>query len=109
MKIDYVSPEYTSVKCGIRKKDSSKLGLTFATLWTIACQVPLSMHSPGKSTGVGCHALLQIFLSQGSNPPISSLTFQADSLPLTHQEMSCSIFGQYIKDYNLIIISHLQY
>ena len=53
MTIDYVSPEYTSVKCGIRKKDSSKLGLTFATLWTIACQVPLSMHSPGKSTGVG--------------------------------------------------------
>ena len=31
----------------------------FATLWTTACQAPLSTDSPGKSTGVGCHALLQ--------------------------------------------------
>ena len=30
---------------------------------------PLSMDSPGKSTGVGCHSLLQgIFLTQGLNP-----------------------------------------
>ena len=35
----------------------------FATLWMIARQAPLSMDSPGKNTGVGCHALLQgIFL-----------------------------------------------
>ena len=26
----------------------------FATLWTTACQAPLSTDSPGKSTGVGC-------------------------------------------------------
>ena len=25
-----------------------------ATLWTVACQVPLSRDSPGKNTGVGC-------------------------------------------------------
>ena len=32
------------------------------------CQAPLSWDSPGKNTGVGCHALLQgIFLTQGSN------------------------------------------
>ena len=40
--------------------------------------------SPGKNTGVGCHALLQgIFPTQGANPgsePRSS-TLQADSLP----------------------------
>jgi len=36
--------------------------------------------SPGKDTGVGCHALLQgIFLTQGSNP--SLMHWQADSLP----------------------------
>ena len=29
----------------------------FVTLWTIARQVPLSMDSPGKNTGVGCHIL----------------------------------------------------
>ena len=35
--------------------------------------------SPGKNTGVGCHALLQgIFPTQGSNP--NSLHSQADSL-----------------------------
>ena len=43
MKIDYISSKDTSVKCGIRKKDGTKLSLTLATLWTIACQVPLSM------------------------------------------------------------------
>ena len=39
--------------------------------------------SPGKSTGVVCHALLQgIFLSQGSNPCLSShLHWQAGPLP----------------------------
>ena len=42
----------------------------FATPWTVAFT---KHHSPwdflGKSTGVGCHFLLQgIFLTQGSNP-----------------------------------------
>ena len=38
------------------------------TLWTVDCPVPLSWDSPGKNTGVGCHAHLQgIFLAQGSN------------------------------------------
>ena len=41
------------------------------TLWTIAQQAPLSMDSPGKNTGVGCHFLLQgIFLIQESNPSL---------------------------------------
>ena len=31
----------------------------FATSCTIACQAPLPWDSPGKNTGVGCHALLQ--------------------------------------------------
>ena len=35
---------------------------------TAAHQAPLSLDSPGKNTGVGCHALLQgIFLTQGLN------------------------------------------
>ena len=29
------------------------------TLLTVACQAPLSMDSPGKNTGVDCHALFQ--------------------------------------------------
>ena len=42
------------------------------------------MDSPGKSTGVGFHALLQgIFPTQGSNPGLLCLLhWQADSLPL---------------------------
>ena len=41
-------------------------------------------HSPGKNTGVGCHAIIQgIFLTQGSNPLfLRLLHWQADSLPL---------------------------
>ena len=42
--------------------------------------------SPGKNTGVGCHALLQgIFPTQGSNPRLSCFRhWQAASLPLCH-------------------------
>ena len=34
--------------------------LTFTTLWTVACQAPISMGFPSKNTGVDCH-----FLSPG--------------------------------------------
>ena len=41
---------------------------TLGTPWTVACQAPLPMDSPGKNTRVGCHFLLQrIFLTQRSN------------------------------------------
>ena len=73
MKIDYVSPEYTSVKYGIRKKDSSKLGLTLATLWTIACQVPLSMAFSRQEYWGG----FAIFFSRGSSRPRNQTRFQA--------------------------------
>ena len=36
----------------------------FVTLWTMACQAPLSVGFSSKNTGVGCHALLQ-----GSSQP----------------------------------------
>ena len=52
------------------------------TLWTVACQVPLSMRFPGKNTGVGCHFLQGIFLTQGSNPHL--LHWKANSLSLSH-------------------------
>ena len=56
----------------------------FETPWTVALQAPLFMDSPGKNTGVGCHALLQgIFLTQGSNLRLFHLLhWQARSLPL---------------------------
>ena len=51
---------------------------------SVAHQAPLSMDSPGKNTGVGCHALLQgIFPTQGSNVCLLRLLhWQAGSLPL---------------------------
>ena len=40
----------------------------FATLWTVACHHFCPWDSPGKNTGVGCHALLQGILPiQGLN------------------------------------------
>ena len=47
--------------------------------------------SPGKKTGVGCHALLRgIFLTQGSNPCLLCLLhWQAGSLPLAPPGKPC--------------------
>ena len=70
MKIDYVSPQYTSAKCGIRKKDSSKLGLTLATLWTIYSLPGSSVHGILQARVLEwvCNFLLQgIFQTQESN------------------------------------------
>ena len=55
-----------------------------ANPWPVAHQAPLYRDSPGKNTGVGCHALLQgIFPTQGSNPCLLGLLhWQAGSLPL---------------------------
>ena len=61
---------------------ATKSCLTFLQPHAVARQAPL-VHGifPGKSTGVGCHFLLQgIFLTQGSN-----VHWWADSLPLRHQ------------------------
>ena len=49
---------------------------------------------PNKNTGVACHFLHRIFPTQGSNPHI--LPWQADSLPLSHQEalqMGCAVLS----------------
>ena len=56
----------------------------FVNLWTVATRLLCPWDSPGKNTGVGCHAILQgIFLTQGSNPHLLNLLhWQADSLPL---------------------------
>ena len=53
-------------------------------------QAPLSMDSPGKNTGVGCHFLLQgMFPTQGSNPQF--LHWQAGSLSLAPPGMPLGI------------------
>ena len=49
--------------------------------------------SPGKNTGVGCHALLQgTFPTQGWNPCLLHLLHsQADSLPLEPPGRACAL------------------
>ena len=49
--------------------------------------------SPGKNTGVGCHALLQgIFLTQGSNPhSLLLMLWQAGSLSPILAPLSCTL------------------
>ena len=43
------------------------------TPWTVAARLLCPWDSPGKSTGVGCHALLQgIFPTQGLRPSLTS-------------------------------------
>ena len=53
------------------KESESEVSQSCLTVssWTVAYQAPPSMDFPDKSTGVGCHFLLQgIFPTQGSNP-----------------------------------------
>ena len=56
----------------------------FATLWTAASRLLYPWDSPGKNTGVGCHALLQgIVPTQESNLLLLGLLYwQVGSLPL---------------------------
>ena len=55
-----------------------------ATLWTVACQAPLSMGFPRQEYWSGCHFLLQGLLPY---PEIEfkSPAVQEDSSPLSHQ------------------------
>ena len=48
---------------------ATRLCLTLVTPWTVPARLLCPWDSPGKSTGVGCHFLLQgIFPTQESNP-----------------------------------------
>ena len=53
--------------------------------WTVAAKLLCPWDSPGKNTGMGCHALLRgIFPTQGSNLCLQHLpALQAGSLALT--------------------------
>ena len=61
----------------------------------------------GKNTGVGCHFLLQgLFLTRGLNS--SLLNWQADSLPLSHQERIVDLqYEVSFKVYNRVIQLHI--
>ena len=57
----------------------------FVIPWTVACQFSLCIEFSRQEYWSGCHFLHQgIFLTQGLNPNLQH--WQADSLPLSHQE-----------------------
>ena len=62
---------------------------------TVAHQAPRPWDSPGKSTGVGCHALLRgIFPTQGSNPGVlyyRLILYQLSYQVSPGQDVKCSI------------------
>ena len=73
----------------------------FATLWTQPARLLCPRDSPGKNTGVGCHALLQgTLLTQGSNLHLLNLLhWQVGSLPLVppgkpHHPLKVSQIGE---------------
>jgi len=63
----------------------------FVNLWTIACQPPCPWDSPGKNTGVSCHALIQGILHLFVSPALAggffttSTTWEAQSYHMTLQ------------------------
>ena len=94
--------------CEVKSLSRARL---FATPWTVACTTLLRpWNFPGKSTGVGCHFLLQgIFPTQGSNPGLphcrqtlyclsylcmyESESEVAQSCPTLCDPMDCSLPG----------------
>ena len=72
--------DYLLSKCCLVTKVVSD---SFAAPWTVVLQASLSLGFPGKTTGVGCHFLLQgIVMTQGSNTNV--LHLRMSSLPLSH-------------------------
>ena len=85
---------------------SSRVWL-FATPWTIALSLLCPWNSPGRTTGMDCHFILQrIFLTLGSNPGL--LHCRQILYHLSHQGMihfatrerkkSLKIFHKYDQD-----------
>ena len=60
--LEWVSISFSSAWKWKMKVKSLSHVLLLATPWTAAYQAPPSMGFPGKSTGVGCHCLLQKLL-----------------------------------------------
>ena len=72
---------------------------SYSTLWgQMDCSPGSSVHedSPGKNTGVGCHALLQgIFPTQGSNPGLPHC--RQILYHLSHQGSPYTYYNDFLK------------
>ena len=85
---------------------------TLLTPWPVACQVPLSMNSPGKNIGVGCHSILQeILWTQVSNPgllhcrqTLYQLIHQGSPESSVQRLKVCVLFGTFWSQISLNLI-----
>ena len=86
--MDEQSPQSASGGRWSRKKVKVLVSQSCLTLQPQPARLLCPWVSPGKNTGVGCHALLQgIFLTLGSNPRLLHLLhWQLGSLPLVPPE-----------------------
>ena len=80
-----------------------------ATPWTAAYQAPLSMNFPGKSTGVGCHCLLQYITSKSNRSFNSSqgrgLDFCLQDLPFsTLWHLSSMVWKLFCKQWSMKLL-----
>ena len=65
----YIAPAGISFRILKWKWSGSVMSDSLHTPWTVATRLLCPWDFPGKSTGMGCHFLLQgIFPTQGSNP-----------------------------------------
>ena len=93
LKAVYCHPAYLTY---MQSESESEFAQSCPTLCdTMDCSLPGSSvhgHFPGKSTGVGCHFLLQgIFLTQGLNPGL--LPCRQTLYRLRHQSTPCEMPG----------------
>ena len=101
----YVEKTYINIKqrrslcsvCDVHAQSLSCVRL-FATPWTVACQVPLSVGLPRQE-----YWSVLPFASPGDLPDpgtkLASLALQVDSLPLSHLR-SHSVYGEMYKNIN---------
>ena len=101
----YVEKTYTNIKqwrslcsaCNVRAQSLSCVRL-FATPWTVACQVPLSVGLPRQE-----YWNVLPFPSPGDLPDpgmeLEAPALQVDSLPLSHLR-SHSVYGEMYKNIN---------
>ena len=74
----------------------TKLCPTLATPWSVAHQAPLSMDSPGKDTGMGCHFLCWTEGGKNSSQNFEKIIFHTQVLQRVQvlKEPNSAIFSR---------------
>ena len=107
--LEWIATSFSSAwKWKVKVKSLSRVWL-LATPWTAAYQAPPSMNFPGKSTGVGCHCLLQYITSKSNRSFNSSqgrgLDFCLQDLPFsTLWHLSSMVWKLFCKQWSMKLL-----